>query len=327
MYDPSCIGTMPPARVYREIVGVKLSGGADFLTHPPAPLPSLCCRSVYNFFIAGAALKEAPPNLRDVAPVTSEEETKLPPSETTESQDGGDTNSCSSAALDEPRARGLFDKRRQPAAGMESGNGNGESPPAAAPATTAVAVQAAAVPAAAPAELGAAVGFVAAFGISVEKEQHPTGVRFGLGVGAGSAGPSSSFSSSSSIRSSFTSSVSSNSVGPVSAGDIAAATAGQEGHRSLDQQDQRGGDAVEPLPLWPSVPSARTSSISAPDDLSEVGGNDSGGLEMLHTSELGGAEVAGILDAVDELLGEGDLEGFEEAGSEEGMLPFVEGSA
>ena len=302
-----------PLFQYRKFSGI--SRGDDFLTPQP---PSLCCRSVYNFFIAVAALEEPPNRCGGDAPVASEKEVKpRPPGP--ESQDA-DTHSCSSAALDEPR------ERREPA-DTDSGSGNAESSSAVAPA----AVEPAAVPAAAPAGLGAAVGFVGAFGGGVEKEQHPTGVRFGLGLGAGSAGSATDSSFTSSVRGSFTSSISSrsssssSSVGPVTAGDIAAATAGPDGNRSVGQDDRRAEDGVAPLPLVPSVLSSQTPG-TAPG-LSDWDGNGNEGLEMLQTSELESAEVAGILDAVDELLGEGDLEGFGEAGTEEGMLPFAEGDA
>eukprot|EP00752_Nemacystus_decipiens_P005075 g4606.t1 len=268
---------------------------------------NVLCKSVYNFFIAHTASKEEPSNLFDGgAAVPSEEEAKLRTPET-ECQDVG-IAFCSSTASDEPPARGLFETRRQPADnGSETGSES--SSPAAATAEVPAALAAALV-AVAPAELGAAAAVVGAFGGSTETEQQGTGARFGFGVGTevegsvtGSSFSSTIRSSSSSTRSSITSSISSNGVGPVTAGDMAAVTAGQDGNFSRDKQG------------------------AAPDPAGMDGNynNGGGGLEMLHTSELESAEVAGILDAVDELLGEGGLEGFGKAGSEE-RVPSSVGS-
>lgn len=55
--------------------------------------------------------------------------------------------------------------------------------------------------------------------------------------------------------------------------------------------------------------------------------DDIGGLELLHASELEDAEAAGLLDAVDELLGEVLQGGCAEGGSEEDALPSSAGSA
>ena len=266
-------------------------------------LPDLCCcRSVDNAFMAVAALKGG-----DGAPATFEdEEAKLRPSRV--EREDVDMNPYPSTFADESWARGLLDKRRQPA-GMESGNGNDEPSSAAAPATAP-----AAVPAASPAEAGGTVGLVGAFGGGVEKEQHTaTGVRFGFTAGAGPAG--------SNADSSFTSSISnlsSSSTGLVSATVAASAAAGQDDKRCLDQA----GNEVIPMPLLPSVPSAQPSSADpGPAEVGDDGGSGSKGLELLRFSELKEAEAAGLLDAVDALLGEAVSEDLGEASGGEDRAP------
>lgn len=280
--------------------------------------------------MAVAALKGG-----DGAPATSEEEAKLRPSRV--EREDVDMNPYPSTFSDESWARGLLDKRRQPA-GMESGNGNDEPSPAAAPATAPPAAPAtapaaapatapAAVPAASPAEPGGTVGFVGAIGGVVEKEQHTaTGARFGFAAGAGPAGPNadSSFTSSNSSLSS-----SSSSAGFVSAGDAAvaaaaaatvaaSAAAGQDDKRCLDQA---GNEAI-PMPLLPSVPSAQPSSADpGPAEEGDNGGRGSEGLELLRFSELKEAEAAGLLDAVDALLGEAVSEDLGEASGDEDRAP------
>lgn len=241
-----------------------------------------------------AALKRDPSNPCDDVSAASKAETELPPP-STEPQDV-DMNPFPSTAMDESWARGVFDKRRQP------------SSPAGAAAAAGVA--------AAPAERGAVSGVAGAFGGSVGDEKHPTvtGVIFDCGPGAGSVTGGSIRSSITSSISSISSNSNSNSVGPVSAGDASAATAAQ---------DQHAGDEAIPLLLVPSALSAHTSSAAlGPAEVGDKSsGDDGGGLELLRASELEAAKAAGLLDVVDELLGEAGLEGFGEASSEEGYAP------
>jgi len=80
----------------------------------------------------------------------------------------------------------------------------------------------------------------------------------------------------------------------------------------------REGVGSAPLSLLSSLPSAL--SRSAP-------GEDTEGLELFDVSELEGANAAGLLDAVDALLGEAVLEGFGEGGSsEDDLQPFCSGN-
>lgn len=79
--------------------------------------------------------------------------------------------------------------------------------------------------------------------------------------------------------------------------------------------------------VFPAIPTALSAAPPAPGEAFELGaafGVSVGkeehptGLELLCASELEAAKAAGLLDAVDELLGETVLEGFGEASSEEG---------
>lgn len=257
------------------------------------------------------------PNSGDGTSAASEEEAKLcPPS--IERPDV-DMTSCSSTASDESWARGIFGKRRHPADTTKGGNWKTACPPSIATGAVAGAAAApAAAPATAPPELGAASGFAGAFGDSVGNGHHPrdTGVEFGFGPSAGLAG------------SATDGGISSNSAGPVSAGDAAAVTAAastaaaQDGNRSLDQQDRQG-EEVALFPLLSSAPSAQTGNAAPGPAEMDGNGNGNGGLELLHASELEGAEAAGFFDALDELLGDVVLEGFGEGGGEKGTPPFV----
>lgn len=258
----------------------------QFFTNP-ATL-SLYRRSVDTvFMMAMAVLKEEPSGLcGDTSAKIEKQDVGIP--------------SYSSTAMDESCVRGVFDKRRQ------------LSSPAGAAAAARIT--------AAPAELGAAFGFAGAFGGSFGNEQHPrdTGVAFGFGPAAVSAGSITGSSARSSVRSSVSSSSSSNSVGLVSAADETAAVtaapwARMDGSSCLGQH---AGGWFTPMQLLSAVPSART--VSPTPGLANVGG-----LGLLHALELDGAESAGLLDAADELLGEDVVEVFEQGGSEEDMLRFL----
>ena len=109
---------------------------------------------------------------------------------------------------------------------------------------------------------------------------------------------------------------SNSSAAPVSAGDAGVVTAAasltlvqNESRHDLD----RAGNGVAPMPLLPSVLSAQPGSATpGPEEVGDTtsGGAGSGGLELLGASELEAAEAAGLLDAVDALLGEAVSEGF-----------------
>lgn len=305
---------------------------------PAALSPYACCRSMYNFFMntSTAPVEKESSDLVDNASATTSEDEPKPFFPKIESKDVDMTSSrstaYSSATSDESWARGVFDKRRQPADTKEGGHGEGSA--SAAGAATAPG-GATAAPAGPEEDLGEASGFAGAFGgSSVGPEPHPRGTGLGSGFGAraGSAG--------SIAASSISSGTSSNSVGPVGAGSsggvastppppAAAAVAapftaaGQDANRSLDQRER---DGAALLPLLPLVPPTPTSNAAPGPAGSGGNGNGNTRLELLDTSELEGAEAAGLLDAVDALLGEAALEGFGEGGSEEDMVPFFEGN-
>lgn len=296
---------------------------------------------MYSFFIAVTALGAEPSTLGHDAPIIpSEDEAKLPlPKTASQDVDG--------ACLDQSWARGAFDERRRQPAAMEEGGKSSKTHSRGVAAAAPIAAPAAWPPA----ELGAGFEFVGAFGGSAGKEQgHPRamGVRFGFGHGVGSAGSttSSGFGSGigSGVGSSIGSSISSrgsisnagiNSTRPISAGDVSASTAatsavvGQDGNRCPGQQDHHAGDGEALLPLLSSGSSAQTKTLNARTGPAEVGasGGCDVGRELLHASELEGEEIGGLLDAVDELLGNGDLDGFGEGGGEEDLFPFVDRSA
>ncbi len=86
----------------------------------------------------------------------------------------------------------------------------------------------------------------------------------------------------------------------------------------------QGGDGTAPLPLPSSMVSASSPSAGP---TSSASGDGTDGLELLDASELEGPNAAGLLDALDALLGEAGMEGFGEQGnSEEHLLPFREGN-
>lgn len=292
--------------------------------------PSLLCRSMFNFMTV-AALERQHSCLGDDASATSKDDSKLCLSNT--ELQGVETISFSSTAPDESSAGGVSDKRRQ-TTDMEGGDREA-SPPGRATGTAGVA--AAPVAAAAAIAPGAAPWFAGAVGGSVGNEQHPrgAGVGFGFGPGAGSAGSitASSITSSSDGFGPVYSfgSFGNDGFGPVSAGDTGAVTAApsttarQNWNRSQDQQGQRAGDGVAPLPpLLPLMPSAQTSSTS-PGPAEEDGNDDwNRGLDLLRASEFEGAEAVELLHAVDELLAEAMLEEFGEGASNEDMLPVFD---
>lgn len=270
-----------------------------------------------KIFLVITARKRKPPSLGDDVYATQDGNTRPSPPEI----DGQDVGMAAfpPVASGKSWATGFSDQRPQ-SHSMKGGQGNKASPFAGAAAAPAVA----ATPAAAPIAPGAAFEFVGASSASVGEAQHPTGVRFGLGAGAGSAG-STTGSSFSSFSSSI-SSISNNSVGPVSAGDAPAAKptpsmeAVREGNLCLDRQEQQAGDGSAQLPLKvSSVLSAQEK--SATPGPADVGDSGNRGLELLHASELEAAKAAGLLDVVDELLGEAVSEGLEEASGEEGKAP------
>lgn len=319
------------------------------------------CRSMYNFFMNIVSAKKG--DVDDVSNVstTSEDDSK-PLSPKTETPADGDvdmtsyspTSTASSSGEGESWARGMFEKRRQhrqQRAGV-GGGGNVETSPPNGP------DDGPAAPGAAPVELGEASGFAGAFSSSVGNERHPRHTQAGsaFGVRAVSAG---SFTASTSSVSSGVSN--NNSVGPVveagaaagsvataaptapasataSATALATATATAEppppsvvGQSVGRSPDQRRGDGAAPVPLFQPLPSARSSAnVAAPARAAEAcgkgDGDGDGGLELLDAAELEGAEGAGLLDAVDALLGEAVLEGFGEGGDEEDMLPFFSGN-
>eukprot|EP00903_Cladosiphon_okamuranus_P014222 g13213.t1 len=312
-------------RAYNSVIDDD--GGCTKKIPPPGEfrgMDSICsgvlCKSIFNFFMKTLALKQE----------SSEDEPKQPYSPKVESQDVGST-SFSPGATDESWARGVFDKHRQSAQTAATG------PPRA--------------PEPEPAELGEASGFEGAFSSSTGKERQPraTAVGSGFAVRARSAG-----SMTASISSSISTSVSdSASDGPIEAGNVTAGVAtftaaapapapsstaaGRDVDLSLDRSlDKRQGDGPVSLPLLATVPSApsapSSSSNAAPDhrdsDKSMINGDADGGLALLDAYELEGAEGAGLLDAVDALLGEAALEGFgEEGGSEEDLLPLFKENA
>lgn len=144
-------------------------------------------------------------------------------------------------------------------------------------------------------------------------------MEFGYGPGAASARSIAGSSFSRVI-------ISSNSSGirAVSAGDVAAATAAPWAPADRDGNSsclgQQPGDWWTASQLLSSGPPGQTSG-AAP------GLAGMGRLGLLHASQLKGMEAAGLLGAVDELLGEPILEGFGEGGSEEDMLRFFGGNA
>lgn len=221
--------------------------------------------------------------------------------------------SMSSLASNESWAKGIFDKRRQPA---KLGGGKGSMFEAPTAADAARVSSAEAVPTLLPES-----GFVEPYGTGVVlKEQQPGACGVGAGFGSGQESRSSAVS----IATGSYCSSSSDSSGPCEAGpagSAAVATAVPPEIPSPPTAAKRADqDGLPPLPL-PLLSSP--SLLSTERNSAALEGEETGALELLDASEFEGANTAGLLDAVDALLGEAVLKGFGEKDSNEGdMLPI-----
>lgn len=225
--------------------------------------------------------------------------------------------SSSSFTSGETWARGIFDKRREEA-GVKGGKRQ-----ASLGASAATAAKVSSTPPPPPASAAntsvtkyPASGFVGALsGGAGPGPQYPGATGLGAGSGIGRRAESSVTSSHG--RSSSTTGLGPLNVGagssaapppPASPASAAPPPATGSVGQDMSRIYQEGGSA--PLSLFSPVPFA--SSPSAELNNAPPGEEQTEGLELLDASELEEANAAGVLDAVDALLGEAALEGFGE---------------
>lgn len=313
-----------------------------FMTSNPTPPPN---RSMYNLFTTVPVPNHDPPGpseeVHEAIPLTFESDHEDEVGMNMKASTGA---TCSSSATDESWTRGIFDERRQPTHPEGGGKPVSQGPPTAEP-TGASSAEAAPTAYPEPESARAFGGGGGTVPVAPQAEASGLGVGFGFGPRVGSSAVSIGASGCYSSRSS-------RGTGPVevSAGGSAPASGAAQpppppapptpwapaappttvsaGHVIHRAHEEGGGSA--PLPLLSSVhssssPSPGIHATALPNNAAPGG---TGGAELLGPSELEGPNSAGLLDAVNALLGEAVLEGFgEEGSSEEDLLQLFEGNA